>query len=76
MIRIVNSTESPMKESIKEKDIKKIDIIQDFLNEHGVYIVASVDGEGVHLGRFKKIGIDANGHLTIDCDIDGISSIG
>lgn len=39
----------------------------------GAYILASVDGEGVHVGRFKGLSVDADGDLVIEADIDSAS---
>lgn len=40
------------------------------LNEHKAYIVSSVEGQGVHIGRFKGLSLDAEGDWVIDADID------
>ena len=50
--------------------------IEDKLRKQNVYIIASVDGKGVHIGRFKGFSRDANDDLIIEADIDSVSCTG
>lgn len=53
--------------------IKELKQIEDYLTKNNVYIISSIDGVGVHVGRFKGFSLDANDDLVIDADIDSIS---
>lgn len=54
-------------------DITEMNKIKEKLEEQGVYIIASIEGKGHHIGRLKKLSLDANGDLIIEVDIDAAS---
>ena len=54
---------------------EKIKEIENVLKEKNAYIVASVGGNGNHVGRIKGLAVDANGNLIIEADIDSESCI-
>lgn len=56
--------------------IEKLNTIADTLRKQNAYIISSIDGEGVYIGRFKGFSCDADGDLVIEADIDGISCTG
>ena len=56
--------------------IEELNKIENKLREQNVYIISSVDGRGVHIGRFKGFSRDANDDLVIEADIDGVSCTG
>lgn len=56
-----------------DEDYKKLKEIEEFLKEHNVYIASSIEGKGLHIGRFKEIALDADGFPIIECDIDEAS---
>ena len=39
----------------------------------GTYIIASIEGVGVHIGRIKNVTMDANNYPVIQVDIDAKS---
>lgn len=47
-------------------DIKSI---ESFLKQNNAYIMASIDGEGCHVGRFKGISQDADDAIVLEVDI-------
>lgn len=57
---------------------EKIDMadIENILNEHKTYIISSVEGKGVHIGRFHGLSLDADGDWVIDADLDEKSCTG
>lgn len=55
------------------KNIEEMKKIEEWLNKNNVYVVASVDGKGVHIGRFKGLSLDADDDLIIEVDIDSLS---
>lgn len=57
---------------------EKMDIfgVEKILNEHKTYIVSSVDGKGVHIGRLQGMSLDADGDWVIEVDLDGKSCTG
>ena len=55
------------------EDFKKFKEVEEFLREHNAYILSSIEGEGVHVGRFKCLSLDADGYPIVECDIDKIS---
>ena len=68
--------ELPSLKSIKTREeYKKLRELELFLLEHNVYILSSIEGKGVHVGRFKQISLDADGNPVIECDIDKESSV-
>lgn len=70
----VTAEELPvLKPIITEDDYKKLKEIEEFLKEHNVYISSSIEGKGLHIGRFKEIALDADGFPIIECDIDAMS---
>lgn len=52
------------------EEIKKID---EWLCKNNVYIASSIDGKGVHIGRFIGLTLDVDGDLVIYTDIDSLS---
>ena len=56
--------------------IDELNKIEDKLREQNVYIMSSVDGKGVHIGRFKGFSRNANDDLIIEADIDAVSCTG
>lgn len=48
--------------------------IEQYLKQHGCYVLSSVEGKGTHVGRFKRILLDANDDIVIDIDIDAVST--
>ena len=47
--------------------------IEEWLNKNNVYVAASIDNKGVHIGRFKGLSLDADDDLIIEVDIDSLS---
>lgn len=44
--------------------------------EQDVYIIASIGGEGNHIGRIKNISLDADYDVVIEVDVDEKSVTG
>ena len=57
-------------------NIEELNKIEDELRKQNLYIISSIDGNGVHVGRFKGFSHDADGDLVIEADIDGVSCTG
>lgn len=57
-------------------DIETLRKIEDALRKSDTYVVASIDGAGTHIGRFKEFSYDASGASIIVADIDSISCAG
>lgn len=76
---ILDSTDTKDTPSFKSietrEDYKKLRELELFLLEHNVYILSSIEGKGIHVGRFKQISLDADGNPVIECDIDKESSV-
>lgn len=47
--------------------------IEQYLKQHGCYVLSSIEGEGTHVGRFKRISLDADDDVVINIDIDAVS---
>lgn len=58
------------------EDFRKLREIEEFLKEHSVSILSSIESKGAHVGRFKGIALDADGFPIIECDIDELSCTG
>ena len=70
----VTAEELPVLKPIEtDEDYQKLKEIEEFLKEHNVYIASSIEGKGLHIGRFKEIALDADGFPIIECDIDEVS---
>ena len=54
-------------------NIEEIKKIEEWLYQNNVYIVSSIDGKGVHVGRFVGLTLDVDGDLVIYTDIDSLS---
>ena len=52
---------------MKYEEIKELEKL---LKINEVYITASIEGKGCHIGRFKGLALDADDGLIIDVDID------
>ena len=57
------------------EDFRKLREIEELLKEHSVSVLSSIEGKGIHVGRFKGIALDADGFPVIECDIDKESCI-
>lgn len=51
---------------------KNLSEIEQYLKQHGCYVLSSVEGKGTHVGRLNKISLDANDDIVLDIDIDDI----
>lgn len=51
-------------------NIEEMKKIEKWLNKNNVYIISSIDGEGIHVGKFKGLSLDADDDLIINVDID------
>ena len=51
-------------------EYEEIKRLEKLLKENDVYIIASIEGKGHHIGRFKGFSLDADDGLIIDVDID------
>ena len=47
--------------------------IMEKLTSAGAYACVSIEGKGVHIGRIKGIGYDADGVPVLELDIDAVS---
>lgn len=47
--------------------------IKSLLTDSGAYIMSSIEGKGCHIGRIKDVGLDSDGNMVIDIDIDRVS---
>lgn len=47
-----------------------------FKREQEVYVIASIDNKGNHIGRIKNISLDADCDVVIEVDIDRKSVTG
>lgn len=47
--------------------------IMEFVKESDMYVCASIEGKGVHIGRIKGIGYDADGTPILEVDIDEVN---
>lgn len=56
--------------------IKKLKKITTFNENQEVYIIASIDNNGNHIGRIKNISLDADCDVVIEVDIDKESVTG
>ena len=50
--------------------------IMEKLTSMGAYAHVSIEGKGLHIGRIKGIGYDADGTPIIELDIDAVSCTG
>ena len=57
----------------KDMNIEEMKKIEEWLNKNNVYVAASIDNKGVHIGRFKGLSLDADDDLIIEVDIDSLS---
>ncbi len=53
-----------------DEAIKKLENITTFNKNQEVYIIASIDNKGNHIGRIKNISLDADCDVVIKVDID------
>lgn len=56
---------------IKIEEIKEL---EESLKKNNVFVAASIEGKGCHIGKFKGFGLDANDELIIEVDINSKSS--
>ncbi len=56
--------------------IKKLEKITAFNESQEVYIIASIDNKGNHIGRIESISLDADCDVVIEVDIDKESVTG
>lgn len=47
-----------------------------FKREQEVYVIASIDNKGNHIGRIKNISLDADCDVVIEVDVDRESVTG
>ena len=55
---------------MKNMNDTELNKIKEKLEEQNVYVIASIEGKGCHIGRFKGFSLDANKQLIIEVDID------
>ena len=53
-----------------------MDEVMKIIKDTNMYVCASIDGKGVHIGRIKDIGYDADGTPVLEIDIDKLSVTG
>lgn len=53
---------------------KRLQEVEKLLKEGKAYVASSIEGEGMHIGRFIGLTLDANGDVIILCDIDKMST--
>lgn len=53
--------------------MKTSEIIKSIKNVDNLYIQASIEGVGVHIGRIKGLSYDADGDPILEVDIDAVS---
>lgn len=74
LITLVESDKLKIAESASTSDTARdVSDIKDVLDKQNAYVVATVEGDGCHIGRLKGISLDANGDLVIEVDISSIS---
>ena len=54
-------------------EIKELSKIIEESRDKGAYIIASIEGVGVHVGRIKGVSLDADDYPVIEVDIDAKS---
>ena len=47
--------------------------IMNFFKSTGAYAHVSIEGKGIHIGRIKGLGYDADGIPVLELDIDAVS---
>ena len=54
-------------------EIKELSKIIEEAKNNGAYVIASIEGVGVHVGRIKSVSLDADDCPVIEVDVDAKS---
>ena len=60
------------KEAETHGDVER-ERIEAILEKHGTYILSTIDGQGVHVGCFKGIALDADANWIIEAEVESMS---
>ncbi len=55
--------------------IQKLENLTTSKADQGVYIISSIDNNGIYIGRIKDILLDSSDDIVIETDIDGVDII-
>ena len=55
--------------------LQKLEKLTTSKTNQGVYIISSIDNNGIYIGRIKDILLDSSDDIVIETDIDGVDII-
>ena len=57
----------------KSELLKALDGVTD---EQDIYIIATIDGAGTHIGSINNVSLDADGDVVLEANIESVSETG